>query len=431
MDCRSSLMPARYSGWHTLVNRSARILLLALLSSVWPVAPQTHAAPFPPEHEPATEESIHQAITAGSRFTMTTIAEPFEHPWSIAFLPDGGILVTEKPGRLRLLRDGVLLPDPIGGTPEVLTGDHAGLLDIVVDPDFERSRLLFLSYIHGSQEAATVRIMRAQLDGTQLAEQEVIFESRPPAPGLDQFGGRLSLDRDGFLYLTLGDRFRGWPAQDLGDHAGSIVRIGRDGRVPGDNPFIAVPGALPEIFTIGHRNPQGLALEPAGRRLWSNEHGPKGGDELNIIRAGHNYGWPPITYGVDYDDNPIGIGTEAPGMDQPVHYWVPSVAPSSLTFYEGDRFPDWRGNLLVGTLRGQLLRLELAGDLVVGEEQLIEELVGRIRDVRTGPDGYVYLVNDTPEGGLYRLEPTYEQTTQAPRQPTLEEVDFLIVEPPD
>jgi glucose/arabinose dehydrogenase len=240
MDCRLSLIRPRYSGWRAPVERAAQILLLVLLSSVWPMAPQAHAAPFPPEHEPAD-----QATAAGSQVTMTMIAGPLEYPWSIAFLPDGNILVTEKPGRL--LRDGVLLPEPVGGTPEVLTGDHAGLLDVVVDPDFEQDRLLFLSYVHGTAEAATVRIMRARPDDGRLVEQKVIFESHPPAPGLEQFGGRLAFDRDGFLYLTLGDRFRGGPAQDLGDHAGSIVRIGRDGRVPDGNPFAAVSGALPEI----------------------------------------------------------------------------------------------------------------------------------------------------------------------------------------
>jgi glucose/arabinose dehydrogenase len=394
------------------------------------MVPHAHAAAVPPEQESANNEPIGEATPAGSELTMTLIASPLEYPWSIAFLPDGDILVTEKPGRLRLVRDGALLPEPVGGTPEVLTGEHAGLLDIVLDPDFERNRLLFLSYIHGMEEAATVRIMRARLDDTRLVEQQVIFESRPPVPGLEQFGGRLAIGPDGLLYATLGDRFRGKPAQDLGNHVGSIIRIGRDGHIPDNNPFLGLPGALPEIFTIGHRNPQGLALEPTGKWLWAIEHGPKGGDELNIIQAGRNYGWPVITYGVDYDDTPIGIGAHAPDMEPPIHYWVPSVAPSGLTFYEGDRFPDWHGNLLVSTLRGQLLRLELAEDTMIGEDVLIEELVGRIRDVRTGPDGYVYLVTDAPDGGLYRLGPPYEQAVHVPQEPSSEEIDVLVAEPP-
>jgi glucose/arabinose dehydrogenase len=380
---------------------------------VWAGLALLLAATSPPRAAAQTPAGPEVVPGVAASLDLSLIAHPLEHPWSIAFLPDGDILVTERPGRLRLVREGALLPEPVRGVPEMLTGLQAGLLDVLPDTGFADSRLLYLSYVVGTPEAASVRIMRARLAGEELVDQEVIFESRPPAPGLEQFGGRLAFGPDGLLYLTLGDRFAGERAQDLGDHAGSTVRLGRDGGVPPDNPFLGVPGALPELFTVGHRNPQGLALDPAGRRLWSHEHGPQGGDELNVLEGGRNYGWPRVTYGVDYDGTPIGTGTHAPGTEPPVRHWTPSVATSGMAFVAGDRFAGWQGSLLIGTLREQaLLRLELEGGRVTREERLVEGLIGRIRDVRSAPDGYVYLVTDDPEGGLYRLAPTVEQAVR-------------------
>jgi aldose sugar dehydrogenase len=261
----------------------------------------------------------------------------------------------------------------------------------------------------GTAEASTMRIVRARLEGQSLADQEVIFESTPPAAGLDQLGGRLAIGKDGMLYATLGDRFMGDRAQNTGDHAGSIIRIGRDGRVPDDNPFAGNGQALPELYTIGHRNPQGLAFQPGRGRLWSVEHGPQGGDELNDVSPGRNYGWPVVTHGIDYDGTRIGLGTHAAGMEQPARYWVPSVAPSGMAFYEGDRFSGWRGNLLISTLSGRLLRLELDEDKVIREERVLDGQIGRVRDVRAAPDGFIYLIDDDEAGGLYRLGPLFEQ----------------------
>ena len=411
------------------MRRSLGSPLLAAFVCLCLAAPQAHGGaigigPVPDGSKPA--EALAPRI---AEVMLDRIAGPLEHPWSIAFLPDGGILVTEKPGRLRLVHQGELLPEPVAGVPEVLFAGHGGLLDVVLDPDHASNGLLYFSYIHGTEEAAAVRIMRAQLEGMRLTGQEVIFESHPPVSGADQFGGRLAIGSDGLLYATMGDRFRGGPAQDLGDHAGSIVRIKRDGHAPEDNPFLGFPGALSEIFTIGHRNPQGLAFEPAGKRLWAVEHGPQGGDELNVIRAGRNYGWPEITYGMDYDGTPIGIGVHAPGMEQPIHYWVPSVAPSGMTFYEGDLFPDWRGKLLVSTLSGQLLLLDLGEDAVIAQQAVIEGSIGRIRDVRSGPDGFVYLVNDAPDGGLYRMGPAFDQAVYVREHTTATDPDVPVIDP--
>jgi glucose/arabinose dehydrogenase len=389
---------------------------VAIITNLMMGAPQAGAAILSGGEPPGAMELDEDGaidMLPGSNISLTRITGPFERPWAIAFLPDGDILVTEKPGRLRLVHKGVLRPDPVAGLPEVLYGDHAGLLDVAIDPDYQTNGLIYLSHMVGTREASTMRVVRARLDEGSLVDQEIVFESAPPAAGLDQLGGRLAIGPDGMLYATLGDRFLGDPAQDIGDHAGSIIRIGRDGRAPEDNPFTGQAGALPELYAIGHRNPQGLAFEPARDRLWSVEHGPQGGDELNLIRPGRNYGWPVITHGIDYDGTRIGVGSHAAGMDQPVRYWVPSVAPSGMTFYEGDRFPGWNGSLLISTLSGQLLRLEIDGDAVVGEEVVLDGQIGRVRDVRAAPDGFIYLIDDDEAGGLYRLEPLFEQAVHA------------------
>lgn len=352
------------------------------------------------------EEPIVAASPLSEEYVATAVAGPFEFPWSIGFLPDGGILVTEKPGRLRLVRPGQPLME-VAGVPEVVSGNHAGLLDVAVAPDFEQTGTLYLSYTHGTEEALTIRVLKARYDAPQnrLVDQTVIFESDPPMPGIEQLGGRLALSHDGYLFLSLGDRWQPELAQDLANHVGTIVRIRTDGSTPEDNPFVGVPGAKPEIWSYGHRNPQGLVIDAVTGRVWSTEHGPQGGDEVNRIEPGRNYGWPIITHGIDYSGAPIGIGTHAPGMEQPLHVWVPSIAPSGLALKrEGENVSLWSG-ALVGQM---VVRLQVEGDQILSEERFLKEVLGRIRDVREGPDGSLYVITDDPEGALYRLDPATE-----------------------
>ena len=341
-------------------------------------------------------------------FRVVTVADGLEHPWSLAFLPDGRMLVTERPGRLRLISaDGRLDPRPLAGVPKVAAVGQGGLLDVALHPQFARNGWIYLSYAAQGEGGYGTEVLRARLDGHALRDARVIFSMRPKTTTSHHFGSRLVFDRQGYLYITLGDRGEMARAQRLDDHAGSVIRLHDDGRVPADNPFVAVPGALPEKFTLGNRNVQGAALHPRTGEVWIHEHGPQGGDEINIVRAGTNYGWPVITYGRNYvTGTRIGEGTEKPGMAQPLWHWTPSIAPSGMAFYEGDKFPAWRGNLFVGALRDELLvRLELDGDRVVREERLLEKQIGRIRDVRAGPDGFLYLLTDEARGRLARLEP--------------------------
>ena len=342
------------------------------------------------------------------RFRVVTLTSGLEHPWSLAFLPDGRLLVTERPGRLRRLSaTGQLDPQPVRGLPAIAAINQGGLLDVALHPDYRRNGWLYLAYAGPGQDGYGTEVLRGRLDGNLLRDVQVLFRMQPKSAAGHHFGGRLAFDRAGFLYLTLGDRGEMQRAQRIDDHAGSVIRLHDDGRVPADNPFVAVPGARPEKFTLGNRNIQGAALHPATGALWTHEHGPQGGDEINVIRAGVNYGWPVITYGRNYvTGTQIGEGTAKPGLAQPLHQWTPSIAPSGMAFYAGERFPRWQGHLFVGALRGEmLLRLELDGERVVREERLLEGAVGRIRDVRVGPDGLIYLLTDSQNGQLLRLEP--------------------------
>jgi glucose/arabinose dehydrogenase len=348
--------------------------------------------------------------TEKARVRVVELASGLEHPWSLAFLPDGRLLVTERPGRLRVVTRGGALSDPIQGVPAVFAQGQGGLLDVALDPDFASNATIYLAYAEdrgGNTNATTV--YRARLHETALEDGAVIFRQEPAVESPAHFGGRLVFARDGRLFVTLGERSARHfidRAQSLDDHFGKIVRIERDGSIPADNPFVGRPGARPEIWSYGHRNPQGAALHPETGELWSTEHGPKGGDELNIVRAGRNYGWPVITYGTAYSGDAIGIGTHQTGMEQPLHYWVPSIATSGLAFYTADRIPGWRGSAFVGGLSGRVLaRLELAGESVRHEERLLTDLRERIRDVRQGPDGFLYLLTDSPQGRLLRVEP--------------------------
>ena len=342
-------------------------------------------------------------------FRVVTVTSGLDHPWGLAFLPDGRMLVTERPGRLRTVTAGRLDPEPVAGVPRVYARGQGGLLDVALHPEFRENGWVYLSYSAGKRGRAGAEVARGRLRGGRLEDVEVLFRALPKSSGGRHFGSRLRFAPGGHLFVSLGDRGERHRAQDPGDHAGSIVRIRDDGGVPADNPFVGVDGARPEIYTIGHRNVQGVAFHPGTGALWAHEHGPRGGDEVNLVRAGVNYGWPVISYGREYAaDLPVGEGTHREGMAQPAHQWTPSIAPSGLTVYDGDRFPGWRGNLFAGALKFRLLaRLVLDGERVVHEERLLEDRYGRIRDVRAGPDGLLYLLTDAPapHGALLRLEP--------------------------
>ena len=350
-----------------------------------------------------------QTTTEKHALRVDVLVDGLDHPWSLAFLPDGRKLVTERAGRLRIVNaDWTLDPEPVSGLPSSLdTNGQGGLHDVVPHPDFARNGLVYLAYAGRGDGGHGTELARGRLDGHRLVDTQVLFRALPKSGGGRHFGGRVVLDGNGHVFLTLGDRGDRPRAQDLGDHAGSVIRLNEDGSVPADNPFVNRPGARPEIYTYGNRNVQGAALNPWTGEVWTHEHGPQGGDEVNVIRAGTNYGWPVITYGVNYFiGTSIGEGTHKEGMAQPLHYWDPSIAPSGMAFYDGDRFPEWRGNLLVGSLKFRLLaRLELDGEKVVHEERLLEDELGRIRDVRVGPDGHVYLVTDSGNGVIARVSP--------------------------
>lgn len=387
----SGLPPAlTLSPVHAFMSRFLTLLLSCL------AFPLAHA-----QAEPPVVRSEEHA------FRIVVMARGLEHPWSMAFLPDGRILVTERPGRLRVLRDRRLDPRPLQGLPEVAPHGQGGLMDVVAHPRFAENRLVYFSYSERGPDGWGTALARARLEDDRLVNAEVLFRQSPKGSAGQHFGGRIVFDRSGLLYLTLGDRGEMSRAQRTDDHAGSVIRLHDDGRVPVDNPWVGKSGWKPEKFTIGNRNIQGAALHPRTGQLWTHEHGPQGGDEINIVRAGVNYGWPVITYGANYGlGTKIGEGTAKEGMAQPLYYWVPSIAPSGMAFYAGERFPKWRDDLFVGSLKfGLLLRLRLDGEKVVREERFARLMLGRIRDVRVGPDGLIYLLTDEREGVLARLEP--------------------------
>lgn len=349
-------------------------------------------------------------------YRVVTVVDGLVQPWSIAFLPGGDMLITERPGRLRIVRQGKLLPQPVEGIPKVFTSSQGGLLEVMPHPDFTSNRLLYLTYSKaGATDAqATTTLIRGRFENDRLTNVQQLFEAT--AQGRNHFSGKIAFDGKGYLFLSAGDRqappegnLEAHPAQDVSNHQGKIIRLHDDGRVPADNPLLKRPGARPEIWSYGHRNVQGLAIHPVTGDLWANEHGPQGGDELNRIQPGMNYGWPVIGYGVNYTTGAaIHAGTHRDGMQQPVNVWVPSIGISGLMIYTGDKFPQWKGNMFAGGMNGQQLsRLTLDGQRVVSQELLVQRM-GRIRDVRQGPDGYIYLVTDDREGKptpVYRMEP--------------------------
>lgn len=345
-------------------------------------------------------QSEHGAIE------VVEVAGGLEHAWALAFLPDGRKLVTERPGRMRIISAENRVSAPLAGVPAVHARGQGGLHDVVLAPDYAQSKRIYFCYAEPRDDGNGTAIAHARLTDTAVQDVTVIFRQQPSWDSDHHFGCRLVFTADGTLYATLGERNKGRKlAQTLDNHLGKVIRIRADGSVPPDNPFVGRPDARPEIWSYGHRNPQGAALHPVSGKLWIHEHGPKGGDEINIPQPGRNYGWPVISYGREYSGLAVGDGLkEAPGMEQPIHYWVPSIAPSGMAFYTADRFPAWRGSLFVGSLKfGVLARLTLDGGKVVQEERLLDGLQRRIRDVRQGPDGYLYLLTDEADGSLLRV----------------------------
>ncbi|GGE68723.1 hypothetical protein GCM10011533_21360 [Streptosporangium jomthongense] len=355
-------------------------------------------------HSPFTAAQTFTSKDAG--FRLETVADGLEHPWSLAFLPDGSMLVTERAGRLRVIQNGKLLPRAVEGLPTSAVSGQGGLLDIVLHPDFEENRTLFLSYAHRSSEGMTTRAARAIYEEGRLKNVEVIFEALPRSRGSRHFGGRMVFDESGYLYISVGDRGEMDRAQDTRDDAGGVHRITVNGEPAPGNPGLDDPGINNTLFTWGNRNIQGMTVHPETGEIWTHEHGPRGGDEINIVQAGTNYGWPEITYGIDYSGLPITLHTKKEGMAQPLHYWDPSIAPSGMAFYTGLEFPEWQGNLFVGALKlRKLVRLEIENEEVINEEDLLTSLKERIRDVRTAPDGTLWLLTDSPQGKVYRVAP--------------------------
>lgn len=378
-------------------------LLIPLLALLVPACSDPGAAP-PEQAKPQAEDAVASQHHA---YRVVTVVEGLENPWGMAFLPDGDMLITERPGRLRRVSGGRLDPTPLDGLPPVAAGGQGGLMDVALHPDFANNRLVYLSYAkRRSDGRRTTAVVRGRLEGASLAGVEEIFEADAWTGAGVHFGSRLVFDGRGYLFISLGDRGDMNQAQDPGNHQGTIVRLHDDGRVPSDNPFVGQPGHRPEIWVYGVRNAQGLALNPATGELWETEHGPRGGDEINVIQRGCNYGWPVITYGIDYDGSTITDLKAKDGMEQPLHYWVPSIATSGLAFYTGNHFPKWKGNAFVGGLAGMhLARVAFDGRRVSETEKLMEGLSHRIRDVRDGPDGYLYVLVDDARAPLLRLEP--------------------------
>ncbi len=388
--------------------KSTRLALLVALSGQWLSCGQPVAV-----QGPVLRSALHD-------FRVVTVADGLVNPWSIAFLPGGDLLVSERPGRLRIVRDGNLLPDFVAGLPPVFAEGQGGLLDVVLHPEFTSSRLLYISYSKpdSTGKAATTAVVRGRFEHDRLTDVQELFVAA--SKGRGHYGSRLAFDRNGYLFFTVGDRqvpstgdLEKHPAQDLSNHHGTTIRLHDDGRVPDDNPFVGQANARPEIWSYGHRNAQGLAFHPDTGELWLTEHGPQGGDELNLIREGANYGWPVIGFGVNYrTGSAIHEGTHREGMEAPVHVWVPSIGTSGLLIYSGDKFPEWRGSFFAGGMSyQQVSRLAKQDGRVVRHETIAHDL-GRVRDVRQGPDGFIYLALEDRDGAatsIVRLEPVARQ----------------------
>jgi len=347
--------------------------------------------------------------TSAGQVAVTTLTEHLAHPWSLAFLPDGRMLVTERPGRMRIVTKDGKASQPLAGVPKVYARAQAGLMDVILANDFAQTRRIYFCYATSVSGGAQIAVAHAALDvdGLKLDQVTKIYEQHgPPSSGLN-IDCRMVQARDGNLFVTLGDHFKAEESQNLANTIGKIVRITPDGKAPPDNPFVGKQGVAPEIWAYGTRNPEGLAFNPWTNELWEQEHGPKGGDEINIIRKGGNYGWPVVSFGVNYDGSPVGAGKQhQDGMIDPLWHWTPSIAPSGMAFYTGDLFPTWQHSLFNGALKFELVsRLELKNDRPVREERMFESLRWRIRDVRQGPDGALYLLTDEDNGRILRVAP--------------------------
>lgn len=392
-----------------IMNRSvrARVLLRAAAMLVLAAcsAPRVTAQPGAP-----IQSAVH-------KFTVNRVVDGLQFPWSIAFLPNGDMLVTEKPGRLRRVVNGQLQPEPISGTPTVWYRGQGGLLEVAPHPKFASNSLLYISYSKPSADGATATtaLIRGKLQGNALVDVQELFVADAYTRAGQHFGAKIAFDSAGYVYMSVGDRgappsgnLEQHPAQNPANHQGTIIRLHDDGRVPANNPFVGQQGKRAEIWSYGHRNPQGLVVHPQTQQVWDVEHGPRGGDELNAVQPGRNYGWPVITYGINYSGTSITNERVRAGMEQPVRFWVPSIATSGLMVYTGEAFPQWKGSFFVGGLAGQqLARVMVDGAQFVSEETLLKDAVGRIRDVRQGPNGFIYLAidKDGGEGSIVRLEP--------------------------
>ncbi len=381
-----------------VVSVGATTVVAVLLAACPPTDPRTvpdNDPPPAPEGPGATHE-----------YTVNELVTGLEHPWAVAFLPGGDMLITERPGRVRLVRDGQLADQPVQGAPDARSGGQGGMLDIVLHPDFDANSLVYISYSKAVPGGRTTAVARARWENDRLEGTEDVFVADAAGPGGQHFGSRIAFDPDGYMYVTIGDRGSPDRSQDLGDHAGVTVRLHDDGQVPDDNPFVDRDDARAEIYTYGNRNSQGMAIHPETDEVWQNEHGPRGGDEINVMTAGGNYGWPEYRYGDHYDTRPIPDYDPAADVVMPLVDWTPALAPSGMAFYTGDLFPNWNGNVFNGGLAARQIRRVVFDDTeATHQEELLIDYGERIRDVRDGPDGYIYFLTDSPNGVLARLEP--------------------------
>lgn len=370
--------------------------------------PGADSAPSGASSVPADSVVIEQVESEEETFRVVQVVGGLEHPWGVTWLSEDRLIITERPGRMVLVEGDETTP--ISGVPEVYARGQGGLLDVVAHPEYEETGWIYFTYSASGDGGAGTVLSRARLDGASLTDLEELYRQTPFVEAGIHFGSRIAFLDDGTMLVTLGERGQrrseSTSVQDLSNSIGTTIRLNLDGSIPDDNPFVGREDARPEIYSYGHRNQQGMAIDPSTGLVWQHEHGPRGGDELNLIEPGNNYGWPEVTYGVEYSDGSEIGGTEAPGMTQPVEYWDPSPAFSGMAFYRGERFPNWQNQLFIGALAHQkILRLELDGTEVTHQEELLRNELGRIRDVKTGPDGFLYVLTDAADGGLYRLEP--------------------------
>ncbi|MET3113034.1 glucose/arabinose dehydrogenase [Pedobacter sp. CG_S7] len=356
---------------------------------------------FPNSHKTITEADLK----------LETVVTGLNLPWATAFLPDGRLLVTERVGKLRLVKDGVLDPQEITGLPAILFKGQGGLLDVVLHPDYRSNGFIYISYSspkaageEGDEGGANTALLRAKLKDHALTEVQVLYKAMPNVKSSPHFGGRIVFDKKGYVFLSVGERGQKQNSQNLGKIQGKVVRLHDDGKIPSDNPFVKTAGAKPEIWSYGHRNPQGMVIHPKTGVIWEHEHGPQGGDELNIVQRGKNYGWPLVTFGIDYDNSIISKDTAATGIEQPIIYWKPSIAPCGMTFINSKKFKDWNGDLLVGSLKFMYLQHLVVRDNKVVKREIIFEKIGRVRDIRQGPDGNIYVVLEN-SGSIVRISP--------------------------